>query len=200
MVPPRQSTALDRLSVSQLRRSRRDPNLLMNALRTIIWAALVFACSYVPAMAESSNGGSGLPVPRFVSLKADHVNVRGGPTREHDVSWIFARGGLPVEIVAEYDNWRRIRDWEGAEGWVFHSLLSGRRAAVTVPHPKQKDVLLALREKPDANAAVVARLQPRVFGTVKKCTGAWCRFLGSGFDGWIEQERLWGVYPSEVLE
>jgi SH3-like domain-containing protein len=71
---------------------------------------------------------------------------------------------------------------------------------VTVPHPKQKDVLLALREKPDANAAVVARLQPRVFGTVKKCTGAWCRFLGSGFDGWIEQERLWGVYPSEVLE
>lgn len=165
-------------------------------------AALLALLAFAPAVAaDSANGGStGLPVPRFVSVKADHVNVRGGPTREHDVAWIFARAGLPVEIVAEYDNWRRIRDWEGAEGWVFHSLLSGKRAGVTIPNPRQKETLLQLRDKPEAGATVVARLQPGVFGAVKKCTGTWCRFVGSGFDGWVEQERLWGVYPAEKVD
>ena len=69
-------------------------------------------------------------MPRFVSLKSDKVNVRGGPTKDHDVTWIYTRAGLPVEITAEFDNWRRIRDWEGSEGWVYHSLLSGRRTAM----------------------------------------------------------------------
>ena len=73
---------------------------------------------------------SGLPVPRFVSLKSDHVNVRVGPTKDNDVSWIYTRSSLPVEITAEFENWRRIRDSEGSEGWVYHSLLSGRRTAV----------------------------------------------------------------------
>ncbi len=171
-------------------------------LRALLLVALTATAQPMGALASDPNSGTatGLPVPRFVSLKADHVNVRGGPTREHDVSWTFARSGLPVEIVAEYDNWRRIRDWEGAEGWVFHSLLSGKRTAVTIPNPRQKDALLPLRDKPDGGAAVTARLQAGVFGTVKKCTGAWCRFVGPGYDGWIEQERLWGVYPNEKVE
>ena len=79
---------------------------------------------------------SGLPVPRFVSLKPDRVNVRGGPTRDHEVTFVYTRAGLPVEITAESDNWRRIRDWEGSEGWVYHSLLSGRRTAVVTPKDK----------------------------------------------------------------
>ncbi|WP_163980849.1 SH3 domain-containing protein, partial [Raoultella ornithinolytica] len=73
---------------------------------------------------------SGLPVPRYVSLKSDHVNVRAGPTKDQDVTWIYTRSGLPVEITAEFENWRRVRDSEGAEGWVYHSLLSGKRTAV----------------------------------------------------------------------
>ena len=94
---------------------------------------------------------SGLPVPRFVSLKSDRVNVRGGPTKDHDVAWVFTRSGLPVEITAEFENWRRIRDCEGAEGWVYHSLLSGRRTAMVVP--KAKDDLVPLCDRPDADAA-----------------------------------------------
>ena len=90
---------------------------------------------------------SGLPVPRFVSLKPDKVNVRGGPTRDHDVTWTYTRAGLPVEITAESDNWRRIRDWEGAEGWVYHSMLSGRRTAVVTA--KGKDELVPLYAKAD---------------------------------------------------
>ncbi|MGY2931450.1 SH3-like domain-containing protein [Bradyrhizobium sp. GM6.1] len=82
---------------------------------------------------------SGLPVPRYVSLKSDHVNVRAGPTKDNDVAWVYTRSGLPVEITAEFENWRRVRDSEGAEGWVYHSLLSGRRTAVVTM--KHKDEL-----------------------------------------------------------
>ena len=141
---------------------------------------------------------SGLPVPRFVSLKPDKVNVRAGPKRDHDISWQYQRAGLPVEITAESDNWRRIRDWEGAEGWVYHSMLSGRRTALVTA--KAKDELVPLRASPAADSAVVARLQAQVVGSVKECTGTWCRIAGQGFDGWIAQEHLWGVYPHEHLE
>jgi SH3-like domain-containing protein len=139
-----------------------------------------------------------LPVPRFVSLKSDRVNVRGGPTKDHDVTWVYTRSGLPVEITAEFENWRRIRDWEGAEGWVYHSLLSGRRTAVVMP--KAKNDLVPVMAKADAGADVNAKLEAGVVGTVKSCGGNWCHFTGEKFDGWIRQERLWGVYPNETVE
>jgi SH3-like domain-containing protein len=141
---------------------------------------------------------SGLPIPRFVSLKPDRVNVRGGPTRDHEVRFVYTRAGLPVEITAESDNWRRIRDWEGSEGWVYHSLLSGRRTAVVMP--KDKNQLIPLYDRDDGNGLVVARLQAGVLASVKHCTGSWCRIAGSGFDGWAVQEQLWGVYPNEKVE
>ena len=153
-----------------------------------------------PAMAQPelpAGSSSGLPVPRFVSLKPDKVNVRAGPTRNHDVAWQFTRSGLPVEITAESDNWRRIRDWEGSEGWVYHSLLSGRRTAMVTS--KHKDELVPLFGAADDQTNVVARLQPGVSASVRKCTGKWCQINGAGFDGWIAQERLWGVYPNELV-
>lgn len=143
---------------------------------------------------------SGLPVPRFVSLKSDRVNVRGGPTKDHEVAWVFTRSGLPVEITAEYDNWRRIRDWEGSEGWVYHSLLSGRRTALIAGNPKAGGAPVSVHESADAHSRVTARLEAGVLGSVKRCSGKWCRIVGEGFDGWIEQERLWGVYPNEKFE
>jgi SH3-like domain-containing protein len=142
---------------------------------------------------------SGLPVPRFVSLKTDKVNVRGGPTKDHDVTWVYTRAGLPVEVTAEFENWRRIRDWEGSEGWVYHSLLSGRRTATVAPKAK-KDEILPIYDKADKQGSVIAKLQAGVQGAVKRCTGTWCRISGDGFDGWIEQDRLWGVYPDEKVE
>ena len=141
---------------------------------------------------------SGLPVPRYVSLKSDHVNVRAGPTKDNDVAWVYTRTGLPVEITAEFENWRRVRDSEGAEGWVYHSLLSGRRTAVITM--KTKDDLASLYDRPDTAGAVSARLQPGVVAQVKKCGAGWCRVTGTGFDGWIEQQRLWGVYADEKVE
>jgi SH3-like domain-containing protein len=150
------------------------------------------------AFAQGEGQTSGLPVPRYVSLKADKVNVRGGPSRDHDVAWIFTRAGIPVEITAESDNWRRIRDAEGAEGWVFHSLLSGRRTALVSPSAKAES--FALYERPDTGSRVVAKLGAQVLGTVRSCDKKWCRIFGQGFDGYIEQHLLWGVYPNEVIE
>ncbi|MCP1828853.1 SH3-like domain-containing protein [Bradyrhizobium sp. USDA 4518] len=141
---------------------------------------------------------SGLPIPRYVSLKSDHVNVRAGPTKDNDVAWVYTRSGLPVEITAEFENWRRVRDSEGAEGWVYHSLLSGRRTAVVTM--KNKDDLASLYDRPDATSAIAARLQAGVVAQVKKCANNWCRVTGSGFDGWIEQQRLWGVYADEKVD
>src|ERR1700754_1057160 len=141
---------------------------------------------------------SGLPVPRYVSLKSDHVNVRAGPTKDNDVAWVYTRTGLPVEITAEFENWRRVRDSEGAEGWVYHSLLSGRRTAVVTM--KTKDELAPLYDRADPSSAVAAKLQAGVVAQVKKCDAHWCHVAGQGFDGWIEQQRLWGVYGDEKVE
>jgi SH3-like domain-containing protein len=164
-------------------------------------ALTVLALAPASAQAEDEPAGavSGLPVPRFVSLKADKVNLRAGPTRDHDVTWVFTRAGLPVEITAESENWRRIRDSEGTEGWVYHSLLSSRRTALVAPWSK-KDESFSLHQSGDANARVTAQLQPGVLGSIKSCDKKWCRIFGEGFDGYIEQERLWGVYPNEFVE
>jgi SH3-like domain-containing protein len=176
---------------SQLARRLRSIALAMIAASAVSFAA--HAAGEVAAGPKS-----GLPVPRFVSLKPDRVNVRGGPTRDHDVTFVYTRAGLPVEITAESDNWRRIRDWEGSEGWVYHSLLSGRRTAVVMP--KDKRALVAVYDRADANSAMTARLQAGVLAAVKRCGDGWCRITGSGFDGWVVQEQLWGVYPDEKIE
>jgi SH3-like domain-containing protein len=162
-------------------------------------AALVaLACAAGTAQAGNDAVTSGLPVPRFVSLKADRVTVRGGPDKDHDVAWIYTRAGWPVEITAEFENWRRIRDCDGAEGWVYHSLLSGKRMASV--QLKSKTDLASLYQTPDPHSAVTARLQVGVLGSVKHCTGTWCQISGDGFSGWVEQSALWGVYPGEKIE
>lgn len=159
--------------------------------------AVVVAPQAQAAAGNPATSASGLPVPRYVSLKSDHVNVRAGPTKDNDVAWVYTRTGLPVEITAEFENWRRVRDSEGAEGWVYHSLLSGRRTAVVTM--KSKDELATIYASPDTGSAVAARLEAGVVTQVKRCNNGWCRVLGNGFDGWIQQQRLWGVYADEQV-
>src|SRR5437016_8457747 len=115
-------------------------------------ALVCLAIASAPAYSTDETVGavSGRPVPRFVSLKADKVNLRAGPTREHDVTWVFTRAGLPVEITAESENWRRIRDSEGTEGWVYHSLLSSRRTVLGAPWSEEEESFgLQRRGDPD---------------------------------------------------
>jgi len=167
-------------------------------LRSGLAALLALACALGAARAAGDATTNGLPVPRFVSLKADRVNVRAGPDKDHDVAWIYTRVGWPVEITAEFEDWRRIRDSDGTEGWVYHSLLSGKRMAAV--QLKSKTDLAPLYAKPDPKSAVTAQLQFGVLGEIKRCTGTWCQLSGNGFDGWIQQNDLWGVYPDEKIE
>jgi SH3-like domain-containing protein len=143
-------------------------------------------------------GASGLPLPRFVSLKADEVNVRRGPGWDHAVAWVFRRIGLPVEVIAEHDVWRQVRDSEGATGWVLGSLLSGRRTVLIAPWKTDKRTI-ELFEAAERSNSVKAKLTPGVLGNVETCDGAWCRIETGGVSGYISQDQLWGAYPGEAI-
>ncbi|MCI0466210.1 MAG: hypothetical protein L0Y57_04285 [Beijerinckiaceae bacterium] len=160
--------------------------------------AACFGFSLERSGAEPLGTASGLPIPRYVSLKSDRVNLRAGPSKEHRTIWIYQRAGLPVEVTAEFEIWRKIRDSEGAEGWVLHSLLSGRRTALVTPWKKAVESIVY--RSPSLDAAPAAKLQPNVIASVKSCDGTWCRVSGYGFDGFIQQFNLWGVYPNEKIE
>jgi SH3-like domain-containing protein len=168
------------------------------ALHLGMAAAICALAAGGTAQADHIGSASGLPVPRYVSLKSDRVNLREGPSKDHRTIWVFQRAGLPVEITAEFEIWRKVRDSEGAEGWVLHSLLSGRRTALVAPWKKGIDSILYRKASP--KSAPVAKLQPNVIATVRGCDGAWCRVSGDGFDGFIQQSNLWGVYPNEKIE
>jgi SH3-like domain-containing protein len=144
---------------------------------------------------ETGKGpATGLPVPRFVSLGADRVNVRAGPGDRYPIVWQFVRRGLPVEITAEFEHWRRIRDQDGAEGWVHKTLLSGRRYAVVAGGVR------SFHDEPDQNSAIVMQAEPGVQGRLLACKDRWCRMEIDGRRGWLPRTQLWGVYSDEVIE
>jgi SH3-like domain-containing protein len=167
-------------------------------------APLPFASAALAQKAEidlaprKKGQSSGLPLPRFVSLKADEVNVRQGPGWDHAVAWVFRRAGLPVEIIAEFDVWRQVRDSEGATGWVIGSLLSGRRTVLIAPW-QGKEQTIDLRGAAGKSAQVSAKLAPGVLGDVQGCDGAWCRIYAGDVSGYIGQELVWGAYPGEKI-
>lgn len=166
----------------------------------LVCAASVKAGAAADAQQSGTpQGESGLPIPRFVSLKSDRVNVRKGPSTDQAIVWVFSRAGLPVEVIAESENWRRVRDSEGADGWVFHSLLSGRRTVLVEPWSKDHQSV-PLYGNNSTNARVVAELETGVLGNVLSCDGAWCRLSVNDFEGYVEQDKLWGVYRGETIK
>lgn len=152
----------------------------------------------IDAEAPRPLGPSGLPIPRFVSLKAEKVNVRRGPSSDHAVAWVFQRKGLPVEIVAEFENWRRVRDSDGSEGWILQNMLSGKRTAVIAPWKQGQTV--PLHTSAGAAAGLVAKVGAGVVSEVEGCDGNWCELTAGGYDGYVEQSQLWGVYPGEKVD
>jgi len=139
---------------------------------------------------------SGLPIPRFASLRTDAVNLRAGPGTRYPADWLYVRRGLPVEIIGEFDTWRQVRDPAGTEGWVHQSTLSGRRAGVIVNGPS------LLRRDVNDQAQLVATLQTGVLVNVLRCPADvdFCRVEVKGLQGWLKREQLWGVYPNEAVQ
>jgi SH3-like domain-containing protein len=163
-------------------------------------AALTLFASAAPALTQTKLT-TGLPVPRFVTLKAKKINLRVGPGQDYAVSWRFLKAGLPVEVTQEFENWRRIRDADGSEGWVFHSLLSGERNAIAAPWMREKgtEIFVDMRRDADEAGRVVAKLQPGVVVKLDKCTGLWCHAHTKEAEGWVNQAEIWGAYPGEAF-
>lgn len=143
------------------------------------------------------SGQSNLPLPRFASLRAGEVNMRTGPGVRYPVDWVFHRRALPIEIVAEFGTWRKIRDEQGAEGWVHRSMLSGKRTAVTIGTVNSSQTL---RRAAENDSAPIAKLEPGVLVSILECDGAWCRLEAHGFRGWLPRKGLWGVKADERIK
>ncbi len=177
---------------------------MMNKLSVaVVIAAFVFGTPITHA--QSKGPATGLPLPRFVSLKSKRVNMRVGPGTEYAVQWLYTKPGLPMEIIQEFDRWRQIRDSQGTEGWVFHSLLSGKRTAIVMPldgnaDPNDQDRYAEMHSKASPNSPLVAKLQPGVIVKITSCDGEWCLAEADETTGHIEQSRLWGAYPEEKFE
>jgi SH3-like domain-containing protein len=148
----------------------------------------------VPAAQAATVGKqTGLPVPRYVSLRSSEVNVRAGPGSRYPIEWVFKRRSLPVEVVAEFDTWRKIRDFEGTEGWVHQSMLSGRRMIQVIGQ------IRTLRRDPGSSAPAVARMEPGVLANLENCQLQWCEIQVSGLSGWVSRAHIWGVGVKEGL-
>jgi len=157
-------------------------------------AAAMLGCWLVAAAATAVAAESGLPLPRFASLKSDRVNLRAGPGTQYPVAWVLTHKAMPVEITAEYEGWRRIRDASGTEGWVQHSLLSGRRSVLVTADRAR------LMRDPEAESYPLAIAESGAQGRLFKCKGEWCQVKLAQATGWIPRHALWGIYPDEVVK
>ncbi len=167
-----------------------------------VFAFINASNSYAQNIADDKKGvfnPTGRPLPRFVSLAKDIINVRAGPGQKYPVKWVIKKRGLPVEIILEFDHWRKIKDKDGAEGWVFKTLLSGKRTAIILGND---DVNLYNKSGIFFNKKleVSAVIEPSTLVEIKSCDQKFCNVSASGISGLIERKSLWGVYESEKFD
>jgi SH3-like domain-containing protein len=165
--------------------------------RRSAFIAVVVACAVLAAPAAvAASKSSGLPLPRFVSLRAGEVNLRTGPGVQYPVDWVYQRQHLPVEIIAEYGTWRKIRDWQGTQGWVHQSMVAPKRTFIATGEVR------TIRRKSDPNSEAVARIEPGVIGRLLACPelNGWCRVEVGGHEGWLRRVEFWGVQRDEVVQ
>jgi SH3-like domain-containing protein len=146
--------------------------------------------------ADPKGAAAGLPIPRFVSLRTNPINLRTGPGVRYPVDWVYVRRYLPVEVIGEFDTWRQIRDPDGAEGWVHQSMLSGKRAAIVTKQPRP------LKRTGEDAAETITTLEQGVIVNVQRCPAEtpYCRVEVDGQQGWLKRDQFWGVYPDEIIE
>lgn len=162
--------------------------LFSKTYRTAIVLAVVLAAAASIA-AESKRR-----LPRFVSLRSNEINVRTGPGERYPVQWVLRRRFMPVEIIAEFETWRRIRDWEGAIGWVHQRTLTGRRSIIVTGQ------IRTLRRQPRSDSPAVARAEPNIVGRLLSCRRSWCRVDIQGRRGWLRRRAFWGAYAKGPIK
>jgi SH3-like domain-containing protein len=175
-------------------------------MRSLSFTYIIIFLLFAPAVGSAGEANkmevfhtSGLPLPRFVSLKDEKTHVRAGPGEKYPIQWVIERKSLPVEIVLEFENWRKIKDIEGQEGWVFQGLLSGERTGLIQAKDKVP-VYKKPYDKIDKNSILSIYLEPSVLVRIEECEGGWCEIESSGFSGWLQRKYIWGVYESENFD
>ncbi|MBL4784807.1 MAG: hypothetical protein JKY49_05195 [Cohaesibacteraceae bacterium] len=174
---------------------------MINIISCYVLAFVIALGVSTTQAAQSDKEGpvSGLKLPRFVSFKTDEVNMRRGPGQEFPIDWVYHRAGLPVEIIAEFELWRRIRDADGDVGWVFSRLLSGRRTAMIAPWLIDKTDYIPLYKDDDTDSGQTGKAAPNVIVSLKTCNAQWCHIALRDYQGWVEKKYLWGAYPDEIV-
>jgi len=183
---------------------------LARVIRKVFLAAVLFAVATTAPMAVAMSPGEwGKSVQlaqardplrqkpkrgttrRFAALRSDEVNVRVGPGVRYPVKWVFRQKAMPVEVIQEYDTWRKIRDWEGAEGWVHRAMLARKRSIIVIGKTK------TLRRRAAEDSPAVARLTRGVVAELDRCSKTWCLIDVGNYEGWIKRDGIWGVRPGE---
>ncbi|MGH7116590.1 MAG: SH3 domain-containing protein [Stellaceae bacterium] len=154
-------------------------------------AAAVLAAAPLALNAQTPGGDQ---LPRFASLRSDEINLRVGPGENYPIEWVYRRKDLPVEIIEEFQNWRRIEDWQGTKGWVLDRMLIDKREVIV------DGAVQPLHGRPDTAAPIIARAEPGVVARLLACGGAWCRIEAAGYSGWVKRSEIWGVLPDETVQ
>ncbi len=165
---------------------------LLTAALAVLFGVGILA----PALAPAAPKGTGLPLPRFVSLRASEARLRTGPGVQYPEEWIYQRRGLPLEIIAEHHTWRKVRDWQGTQGWMHQALLSGDRTLIVTGATRN------LRQRPDSESRAIARVEAGVIGRIEHCAqgNGWCEVEIDGYQGWLRRVEFWGVYVDEKVD
>lgn len=137
---------------------------------------------------------TGLDIPRFVSLRSNKVFLRSGPAVRYPVNWVYNHQNYPVEVLQEFDTWRKVRDGSGTEGWVHQSLIAGRRY-VQIDANEQIMAYAAA----DIDARVTMRLEPGAIARLISCEELWCKISANSHEGWTQKKHIWGVYASDRI-
>lgn len=159
---------------------------------TTILVASILNFSALSSFAET------LSVPRFVSLKHSNTNARKGPGRQYPIEWSYKRKQLPIEIILEYADWRKVRDSKGDESWMHKSQLSGKRTAIVTANDGGQYTLVYRKRKLDSN--ILARLQKNAIVHIAECESKMCLINYADYTGWVKRNSLWGIYRDERID
>ncbi len=170
-------------------------------MKVFFWSIVLstlLCTSGVKAEGLPDDGETGLALPRMVSLRSNMINARSGPGARYPISWVYRQKQAPVEITAEFELWRKIKDWKGAESWVHKSMLTGKRTVKLIT-PGENNIYNA----PDYKSKVIAKAEEEVVGVIKKCPAGsdFCLInFENSVEGWVPRNNLFGIYPNEVID
>lgn len=173
--------------------------------RAMVLGAMLVIGSLLPAWAQENP--SGLPLPRFVSTRSEPINVRVGPGTKYEISWVYLKAGQPVQIIAEFDTWRKILDIDGDTGWIHQNLLSGTRTGIVQARDAAAQTTLFSNDSLTSHPRAV--LQTGLMVKIHECDGTVCEITAShtppggrsqSYSGYVAQADLWGALPGEVFD